>query len=266
MTKSNYQTDLEHALHLADIADEITVRHYRSSGLVITEKPDLTPVTQADTEVERALSQIVTTEYGEGYLGEEGTREGSGERVWIVDPIDGTRNYMRSMPIWASLIALREGDRTVAAVVSAPALGHRWWASLGGGSHTQDVDGTIRQLQVTNIANLADAFLLTSTLKLWDEVPTTQATVLQLINTVWRFRAPGDFLNYMLVAEGAADINIEPNPKQWDIEAPGLVVTEAGGKMWTSAAADAPAAEPRISVATNSQLQASVLEALHLTE
>jgi histidinol-phosphatase len=112
---------------------------------------------------------------------------------------------------------------------------------------------------------MADAFLLTSTLSSWDKTPTGQQTVMRLIDAVWRFRAPGDFLNYMLVAEGSADICIEPDPKQWDIEAPGLIITEAGGKIWSNATNETLATEPRISVATNGLLEATVLAALHLS-
>jgi len=258
------QTDLEHALRLADAADEISMRHYRANDLVVKQKPDMSPVTQADTEVEHTLSSLVVNEFGENYLGEEGTREGSGGRIWIVDPIDGTKNYMRHMPVWASLIALRDGDKTVVSVVSAPALGRRWWATLGGGAYTRDTDGMERPLRVSEVTEIGDAFLLTSTLSLWDDVPTGQAAVMQLIDDVWRFRAPGDFINYMLVAEGAADICIEPNPKQWDIEAPNLIVHEAGGSNWTSGTAETPATEPRINVATNGKLEAAVLEKLKL--
>jgi histidinol-phosphatase len=127
MASMSYQKDLKRALRLADEADVITKKYYRSSDLHITTKPDKSPVTAADLAVEKRLSDIVITEFHEGYLGEEGVREGkTGDRMWVVDPIDGTKNFLRTMPIWGTLIALNEGSETVAAVVSSPALGRRW--------------------------------------------------------------------------------------------------------------------------------------------
>lgn len=261
----DYQTDLDHALRLADEADAITKKYYLTDNLHVTAKPDKTPVTKADLEVEERLRQIVVEEFHENYLGEEGAREGVGGRLWVVDPIDGTKNFMRGMPIWASLIALRDGEETVAAVVSSPGLGRRWWAAKGLGAWTQDTDGTKRQIHVSGVKDFSDTFLLISSpLKAWDKVAATEAAVQELLAKVWRWRAPGDMINYMWVAEGAADACFEPYAKQWDIEAPKLIVTEAGGTFATDATEETPADAERVVLATNGPLEDSLRKILRL--
>ncbi|HTH72339.1 MAG TPA: inositol monophosphatase family protein [Candidatus Pristimantibacillus sp.] len=263
---TNYQTDLDHAKRLADAADAITMRYFRARDLVVTDKPDNTPVTQGDTETEQALNDIITNEFHEQCLGEEGARPGKGERVWIIDPIDGTKNFLRGLPIWGTLMALTENGETVAAMVSCPALRRRWWAAKGMGAWTQEADDSIRQIRVSKVSQLEDAFILRSTpLSAWDKVPGSSETkVNKLLASVWRDRAPGDFINYMWLAEGAADVSFEPYAKLWDIEAPKLIVTEAGGSFWTNAAADTPPEEERVVVATNGPLEATILKALGL--
>ncbi len=262
----NYQTDLDHALHLADTADRITMRYYLSRDLVVTDKPDKTPVTQGDTETEKALSDIVANQFHEDYLGEEGTHTSTTGRLWVVDPIDGTKNFMRGLPIWGTLIALNENGQTVAAVVSSPALGRRWWAAKGLGAWTQDVDGSKRQIQVSKVSKLEDTFILhSSPVSAWDRIPGSGEQAVQaLLKKVWRDRAPGDLVNYMWVAEGAADVCFEPYAKQWDIEAPKLIVTEAGGSFWTNATTGTPADAERAIVATNGPLEPAILNSLGL--
>jgi histidinol-phosphatase len=260
-----HQPDVDHALQLADAADEITKKYYRSSELRITAKPDKTPLTQGDTETEQRLRDIVVNEFHENYLGEEGARVGAGGRLWVVDPIDGTKNFMRGMPIWGTLIALTEDGETVAAAVSAPALGRRWWAGKGLGAWTRDVDGTVRKIHVSGVNSIADAFLLISSpLAAWDKTPSSETAVQELLSTAWRWRAPGDMINYMWVAEGAADACFEPYVKQWDIEACKLIITEAGGTFWTNASPETPADAERIALATNGPLEQTLLRALHL--
>jgi histidinol-phosphatase len=258
------QTDLQHALHLADIADHITLKYFRSSDLIVTTKPDTTPVTQADLEVEKQLSTVVTRDFKEAYVGEEGTRLGSGSRTWTVDPVDGTKNFARSVPIWATLIALTEDDHAIAAVVSAPALGRRWWAARGQGAWTKDVDGTVRQLHVSGISDLTHTYLLTGSLHSWNKVPTGLPSVIELIGQVGRNRGFGDFLGHMFVAEGAADVCIEPDLKGWDIAAPAIIVREAGGSVWTDAQVDIQPSEPRVVITSNGLLEATVRTALKL--
>lgn len=256
--------DLEHALRLADAADAITKRYYLTTNLQVQEKPDKTPVTEADLAVEEALSTIVATEFGEQYVGEEGTREGASSRRWVVDPIDGTRNFMRNMPVWATLIALFDGDKPVVSVVSAPALGRRWWAAAGQGAFTQDVDGTVRQLHVSKVSKLEDAFVLHSTLFTWDEIPTGSAAMIDLLKSAWRHRGVGDFFNHMLVAEGAADACAEPNMKEWDIAGPALIILEAGGSVWSAATPNTAPSDPRPVVTSNGLLEAEVKKRLNL--
>ncbi|HEV7455032.1 MAG TPA: inositol monophosphatase family protein [Candidatus Saccharimonadales bacterium] len=255
-------TDLDKALHLADAADAISKKHYLNVDLHIDTKPDKTPVTEADLAVDSALQKIVTEEYGDAYLSEEGEQAHRAGRQWIVDPIDGTKNFMRGMPVWATLISIQDDSGTLAAVVSAPALGRRWWAERGNGAFTQDVDGTTRQIHVSKISTVADASLLFSSIFRWDETPTGSAAVLKLLKSAWRDRSPGDFFGYTLVAEGAADACFEPSPKEWDIAAPGFIITEAGGAVWNSATPDTPAGESRIVIASNGLLHEPLLHAL----
>jgi histidinol-phosphatase len=246
--------DLRHAIQLADIADDIAKRYYLSRNLNTRAKPDKTPVTQADLDVEQALSKVVIDDFHEAYIGEEGARHGDSGKTWIVDPIDGTRNFLRGMPVWATLIAVRDAQGTCAAIVSAPALGRRWWASRGAGAWTRDVDGQERQLHVSGVATLEDAFLLHASLFTWDTTPVGVPVIMELLQQAWRHRGLGDFLNYMMVAEGAADACFEADPKEWDLAAPQLIITEAGGKVWTNAAADAPPDQPRIALSSNGLL------------
>lgn len=262
---SNYQTDLDHAQMLADAADRITMQYYRAQDLHIDTKPDNTPVTEADVATEQCLRDIVVTEFKEHYLGEEGARDGAGGRLWIVDPIDGTKNYMRGLPLWGTLIALNVQGETVAATVSAPALGRRWWAGKGLGAWTRETDGSVRQIRVSGVKLLQDAFLLTSTpLHPWDKTASSHKAVQALLDSAWRYRMPGDLINYMWVAEGAADACFEPYAKQWDVEACKLIVTEAGGSFWTSAKLDTPAEAERAVIATNGPLEASIRSTLGL--
>lgn len=262
MTDSAPQTDLDKALYLADEADKITKRHFMSAHLRVDTKPDKTPVTQADLETEQRLSQIIHEEFGDNFIGEEGTRDPAKGRRWVVDPIDGTKNFMRGMPVWATLIALTDDNGPLTAVATAPALGRRWWASKGGGAWTQDVDGNVRQLHVSRVNELRNGFLLHSSLYSWDKVSVGLEPVMQLIKDMWRSRAVGDFWGHLLVAEGAADACIEPNLKQWDMEALRLIITEAGGSIWTNAAPDAKPEAERIVITTNGLLEKLLLDRL----
>ncbi len=264
---TDYQTDLDRAVLLADTADKITMRYYRAQDLVVTDKPDNTPVTQGDSETEKALNEIITEQFGDQCLGEEGAKPGKGERVWIIDPIDGTKNFLRGLPIWGTLISLTENGETVVAMVSSPALRRRWWAAKGLGAWTQDVDDSKRQIHVSGVSKLEDTFILHSPpVTAWNRVYDGCGEAVQkLLDTVWRERLPGDLINYMWVAEGAADVCFEPYAKLWDIEAPKLIVTEAGGSFWTNATAETPAEEERAIVATNSHLMPQILKAMGLS-
>jgi len=212
--------DLAFALRLADAADAVTVPRFLAADLHVETKPDLTPVTDADRAVEHALRELVAQERsGEGVLGEEEGDDGA-ETRWIVDPIDGTRNFVRGVPVWATLVALERGGRLMCGVVSAPALGHRWWASAGEGAWR---DGG--RLRVSAVARLEEA-----------SVACTYARdLVQVEPLVWHARGYGDFWQHMLVAEGALDAAVDADLKIWDYAAPMLMIEEAGGRATTPA-------------------------------
>lgn len=223
--------DLEVALELADIADAITTNRFRATDLVVDSKPDLTPVSDADRAVERAIRQRLSVlREGDGFLGEEYGGTGDGPRQWILDPIDGTKNFVRNVPIWATLLALLiDGEPTVG-VVSAPAIGQRWWAARGHGAFGQALGGPVRRLRVSDVGELADASLSYASLTGWAAIQRLPA-FLELTQQVWRTRGYGDFWSYMLVAEGAVDIAAEPELSLWDMAALAPIITEAGGRF-----------------------------------
>lgn len=266
MTAQKYKDDLDKATELADAADAITTSYFLSSKLSVSTKPDTSPVTQADTETEQSLRQIVHTTFKDAYLGEEGARAASkNDRLWIVDPIDGTRNFLRGMPIWATLIALRDAEGPLAAMVSAPALGRRWWATRGEGAFTRDTSGKIRRIHVSKVQKLEDAYVGYGSLFSWDNVPGVGSGVaVETLRATWRHRGFGDFLNYMMVAEGAIDACMEADPKQWDIEAPNLIVKEAGGSIWAGVDANMPPEAPRPVIGSNGHLESELLHKLGL--
>jgi histidinol-phosphatase len=248
-------TDLNKAFLLADIADSITTKYYLTSDLGTKQKSDNSPVTKADLETEEALSRVVHETFGDTYLGEEAVRDDLKGRHWIVDPIDGTKNYMRGMPIWATLIGLADEQGPLASVITAPALGRRWWAAKGQGAWTRDVDGTTRRIHVSDIDTITEASLLHSSIFSWDKVPAGSEAMLSLLKKAWRNRSVGDFFGHMLVAEGAADASFEPNLKLWDIAALRLIITEAGGSIWDNGTAKTPADAPRITITSNGKLE-----------
>jgi histidinol-phosphatase len=220
-----YSADLTLALSLADAADALSLPRFRSLDLVVETKPDLTPVSDADRTVERHLGDLLSQHCpGDALVGEEFGDTGTGDRRWIVDPIDGTKNYVRGLPVWATLIALSDRGRVVVGVVSAPALGRRWWAARGEGAWTRDVDGTLRRCAVSKVGTLGDAFLSYSGLGGW-----TGDGFGKLSRAVWRTRAFGDFWSHVLVAEGAIDVSCEPEVSLWDIAPLQVIVEEAGG-------------------------------------
>jgi histidinol-phosphatase len=255
-------TDLDKALRLADEADAITMKVYHAVDLQVAAKPDKTPVTEGDMAVDKRLREIITQEFGDALLSEESDQTYVKGRQWILDPIDGTKNFMRGVPIWATLISIQNETGTLAAVVSAPALGRRWWAARGEGAWTKDVDGTVRQIHVSKVSKLSDAFVTYSSLFAWDEVPVGTESLLHLIKTAWRERSPGDFLGHVFVAEGAVDACVEPNTKAWDMEAHAFIIIEAGGSAWTNTAPDMPAAAPRVIITSNGLLEEQIKQAL----
>jgi histidinol-phosphatase len=208
--------DLDFALALADLADSLSLPRFRALDLRVDTKADLTPVTDADRAVERALRERIADERpGEGVLGEEEGDDG-GDIRWILDPIDGTRNFSRGVPIWATLIALERDGEIVCGVVSAPALARRWWASRGDGAYMNG-----EPLRVSKVRSLGDAVLSA----------TYAADLAVLEPLAWHARGLGDFWQHTLVAEGSVDAAIDAELALWDYAAPSLVVTEAGGRI-----------------------------------
>jgi histidinol-phosphatase len=224
--------DLEFALHLADLADVRSMKSFRDTDLVIDTKPDFSPVTEADRGVERTLRDaIADARPGDAILGEEYGSVGDAERRWILDPIDGTKNYVRGVPVWATLIALMERDEVLLGVVSAPALARRWWASRGAGAYVTDPGSpSARRLRVSRVAAIADASFSFSDTEGWTERHAARA-LRTLTQDTWRQRAYGDFWSHMMVAEGVVDVAAEPFLESYDMAALVPVVHEAGGRM-----------------------------------
>jgi histidinol-phosphatase len=249
---SDYSSDLELALRLADIADSISFDRFRAQDLKVQTKPDASPVTDADWAVEVALRQELGTERpDDAIIGEEFGTSGNSSRTWIIDPIDGTANFMRGVPVWGSLIALAVDGKAVVSVVSAPALGRRWWAAPGAGASTRDVDGLVRSIKVSAISDLEHASLSYNNLQLWDRAGMLEPLI-ALSRKIWRTRAYGDFWSYMLLAEGTLEIVAEHDLKIYDIAALVPIVEQAGGTF--SAIDGALTAETSSVLATNGRL------------
>ena len=229
------EEDLELAHQLADAADKQSMARYRASDLRVETKPDLTPVTEADKAVEQLIRTMLSAARpDDGVVGEEFGGDAALEPVrrWIVDPIDGTKNYVRGVPVWATLIALADEAGIAVGLVSAPALGRRWWATRGGTAYTRDVDGSTRAIHVSAVANIGDASFSFSDGIGWEVHGEAGPAGLQtLVSSAWRTRGYGDFLSHMLVAEGAVDIAAEPQLAPWDVAALVPIVESAGGRM-----------------------------------
>jgi histidinol-phosphatase len=223
--------DLRLAHLLADDADSITMSRFRALDLHVTAKPDLSPVSDADTAVEEALRRTLSrARPRDAVQGEEMADTGWGPRRWVIDPIDGTKNFIRGVPVWATLIALLINDEVAIGVVSAPALGRRWWASLGGGAYAGKSLMSATPCRVSDVARIEDASLSYASVSAWVEAGQGQEFV-DLMRACWRTRAYGDFWSYMLVAEGGVDIACEPELALHDMAACAIVVTEAGGRF-----------------------------------
>ena len=226
-----YADDLALALELADIADAISLERFRALDLKVETKPDDSPVTDADRATERAIkARLAEARPDDAIIGEEYGTDGSARRTWIIDPIDGTANYMRGVPIWASLISLVVDGKPVVGVVSAPALGRRWWAAAATGAFTSDIDGTQREIKVSNIGDLEHASISYNNLRLWDQSGHLPQLI-EFSRKLWRTRAYGDFYSYMLLAEGTLEIVAEHGLQIYDIAALVPIVEEAGGKL-----------------------------------
>ncbi len=253
--------DLALALMLADRADSLTSSRFGALDLRVDTKPDLTPVTDADRAVETELREVLARERpDDSIVGEEfGGDTAFTGRQWIIDPIDGTKNFVRGVPVWASLIALLRDGVPVVGAVSAPALQRRWWAAHGQGAFVAVNGAPARRISVSSVAQLNSASLSFSSLSGWAQLGVRDRFI-ALTDAVWRVRAFGDFLSYCLVAEGAVDIAAEPEVSVWDLAALDILVREAGGAL---TALDGTAGPHRGSaVATNGLLQRQVLDSL----
>lgn len=254
-------SDLELALALADLADAITMARFRAADLIVETKPDLTPVSEADRAAERKLRErLAAARPGDAVIGEEFGEQARSwpdpGRRWIIDPIDGTKSYVRGLPTWSTLIALQDGGETVLGVVSMPAVGRRWWACRGAGAFCSEVAAVragadvgwdrslgvlsdcaeahrmsrARRLAVSRVAALGDAQMAWSGVEDWEAVGRLEQ-IISLAKACWRSRGIGDAWQYMLVAEGAAEIALDPQVKLWDLAAPQIIVEEAGGRF-----------------------------------
>ena len=266
------------------MADSISTERFRANDLLVTMKPDMTHVTDADRAVEAAIrGGLADSRPHDGILGEEfggefdgdGERDGGGRdggiddgerdarRQWIVDPIDGTANFVRGVPVWATLISLAVDGVPVVGVVSAPALGQRWWAAKGQGAWTservRDTELRERRIFVSGVSELANASLSYNSLKGWDECGYLDRLV-SLSREVWRTRAYGDMWSYMMVAEGLIDVAGEFDLKPWDMAALIPIVEEAGGTF--TSAAGIPGPWHGSAIATNTLLHEAVLSLL----
>ena len=275
---TDLQDDLSLAHALADLADAITLDRYQAQDLVITNKPDNTPVTDADRAVETAIREALATHrQSDGLVGEEfGSDKGTSGRYWVIDPIDGTKNFMRGVPTWATLIALVSVDASgveevVVGIASAPALARRWSATKGHGAFvrfnagnlddlSEDLDSVSQEkkISVSKVAQLSDASISYSDFIGWgDRLEPFQ----KMLAHAWRTRGIGDFWSHMLVAEGAVDVAIEPSLAVWDMAALDIIVREAGGTFTNTAGQSGPFGGSGVS--TNGVLHNAVINGLN---
>jgi len=277
-SSNDLQDDLALAHALADLADAISLDRYQAQDLVVTTKPDNTPVTDADRAVETAIREALATHRNtDGLVGEEfGSDKGTSGRYWVIDPIDGTKNFMRRVPTWATLIALVQVDSSgveevVVGIASAPALARRWSAAKGHGAFVRFNSGSVddlsedleaslneQKISVSKVAKLTDASISYSDFVGWgDRLEPFQ----KMLANAWRTRGIGDFWSHMLVAEGAVDIAIEPSLAVWDMAALDIIVREAGGAFTNTAGQNGPFGGSGVS--TNGVLHNAVIMGLN---
>lgn len=260
MATSNYTEDLRLAHILADGVDRLTLARFQKHDFTVETKPDLTPVTDADKEAEQFIrGQLSRARTRDSILGEEFGETGSSPRQWVIDPIDGTKNFVRGVPVWATLIALLDHGKPVVGVVSAPALQRRWWAAEGGGAYTGRSLMKATKISVSGVNNLADASFSYSSMTGWKELGNREQFI-DFTDQVWRTRAYGDFWSYCMVAEGAVDVAAEPELNLYDMAALVPIVTEAGGKFTSLAGEDGP--HGGNAIASNGHLHDAALEYL----
>jgi histidinol-phosphatase len=263
-TDFSHGEDLTLAHRLADAADAITLKRYQALDLTVTTKPDNTPVTDADKSSEEAIRALLHAHRpSDGIVGEEFGSQGLEQnRYWVIDPIDGTKNFVRGVPTWATLIALIERysdgtQKTIVSVVSAPALFRRWSAHLGGGAFVTINHETTKRIHVSGVSKIEDASISYSDLIGWGAM---LEPFKELLASAWRTRAYGDFWSHMLVAEGALEVAVEPTLALWDMAALDLIVSEAGGVFSNTSGLPGPHGGNGLS--TNAALHSYVVEQL----
>ncbi|HJD79232.1 inositol-phosphate phosphatase [Corynebacterium pollutisoli] len=258
---TSYADDLALALELADLADSLTLERFEATDLNVTAKPDMSPVSDADLACEEALrAKLAEARPSDSILGEEFGGEATHEgRQWVIDPIDGTKNFVRGVPVWATLISLLVDGEPVVGVISAPALARRWYAAAESGAWRSFNSGSPKKLSVSGVESLTDASLSFSSLEGWAERGLRE-NFIALSDETWRLRGYGDFFSYCLVAEGAVDIAAEPEVSLWDLAALSVLVTEAGGRFTSLAGEDGPHGGDAI--ATNGLLHDAALGAI----
>ncbi|MCF8601894.1 histidinol-phosphatase [Gordonia sp. HY442] len=258
---SVYAADLALALELADAADALTTARFGALDLQVDSKPDLTPVSDADLACERLVrDRLAADRPDDAVLGEEfGGDQLMQGRQWVVDPIDGTKNFVRGVPVWSTLIALLVDGVPVVGVVSAPALNRRWWASAGDGAFASYDSGEPRRIRVSGVGELGSSSLAFSSLSGWADRGIRNEFI-ALTDRVWRVRGYGDFYNYCLVAEGAVDVAAEPEVSLWDLAPLDVLIREAGGTFTALDGSAGPGGGS--AVASNGLLHDDVLAAL----
>jgi len=257
-----YDDDLRLAHVLADAVERVTVSRFRAEDLHVEAKPDLTLVSDADRSAEELVrSQLKRTRPRDAVIGEEMETTGHGPRQWVIDPIDGTHNFVRGVPVWATLIGLVDAGRPVLGLVAAPALNRRWWAATGSGAWAGRSLTSAKRITVSKVSSIGDASLSYSSATSWESVGRQEA-LLDLARDCWRERAYGDFWSYMLLAEGAVDIAAEPELNLHDMVALAPIVTEAGGRFTSLKGEDGPFGGS--AVATNGLLHDEVLSRIGL--
>ncbi|MFS0732735.1 inositol monophosphatase family protein [Microbacterium sp. 1P10UB] len=258
---ASHAEDLAVALRLADAADAVSMARFDAADLDVQIKADATHVTEADLATERAIRDILAAERpDDGVFGEEFGSSGSTTRQWIIDPIDGTANYLKGIPMWATLIALAVDGVPQVGVVSQPALGRRWWAATGQGAWTATPSGKPRRLSVSSVDAVDAASVSFQSIGQWRDVGRLDALE-RLTAAVWRDRGYGDAWPYMLLAEGRLELVAEFGVKEYDIAAHVPIISEAGGRV---TAFDGTATlSDRSVVATNGHLHEQFLTLLH---
>jgi histidinol-phosphatase len=249
--------DLKLALAAADVADRLTMTYFRRPALAVETKPDSTPVTEADRAVEAAVRKLIAIERpADSVLGEELGASGEASRRWVLDPIDGTANFVRGVPVWATLIGLEIDGTVQAGVVSSPPLHRRWWAERGQGAFAAAPGEVGQPIRVSRIANLSEATVSSGCMRDFPDA----ASFVALLQSAGRDRGFGDFWQHMLVAEGCCEVALDPAASLWDNAALQVIVEEAGGKFTDFSGR--PRADGGSSISTNGLLHDEVVAML----